>query len=58
MGQAVHLLRHPVSGERLEGLDDSGMEDAPALLGQVEVGHLVGEGMREGGARSGKRRVS
>jgi hypothetical protein len=25
VGQAVHLLSHPVSGERLKGLDDAGV---------------------------------
>ncbi len=34
--------------ERLEGLDDAGMQHPPPLLQQTAVGHLVGQGMLEG----------
>ena len=58
VGQAFDLLGQPVPGERLEGLDDAGMERPPPLLQETAVGHLVGEGVLEGVFRSGKRRVS
>jgi hypothetical protein len=32
VGQPFHLLGHAVPGERLEGLDDAGMEGSPPLL--------------------------
>ena len=48
MGQAFDLLGHPVPGERLQGLDDAGMQRAPPLLEQRLVGHLLGEGVLEG----------
>ena len=48
VGQAFHLLGHPVAGEGLEGLDNSAMQRAPPLLEQRFVGHLLGEGMLEG----------
>ena len=35
-------------GERLEGLDDAGMQHPPPLLEQTAVGHLVGQGVLEG----------
>ena len=58
VGQAFDLLGQPVSGERLEGLDDARMERPPALLQETAVRHLVGEGMLEGILRSGNRLVS
>ncbi len=42
MGQAFDLLGHPVSGERLQGLDDAGMERSPPLLYERFIGHLDG----------------
>ena len=48
VGQAFDLLGHPVPGERLEGLDDAGMEHPPSFLEQTAVGDLVGEGVLEG----------
>ena len=48
VGQAFDLLGHPLSGERLQGLDDAGMQRAPPLLEQRLVGHLLGEGVLEG----------
>ena len=38
----------PGSRERLEGLDDPGMQPASALLEDTPIGHLMGEGMLEG----------
>ena len=46
--QAFDLLGHPVPGERLQGLDDAGMQRAPPLLQEAAIGHLVGEGVLEG----------
>ena len=48
LSQAFDLLGHPVSGERLQGLDDAGMQRPPPLLQEAPVGHLVGEGMFKG----------
>jgi hypothetical protein len=41
-------LGHPVSGERLKGLDNAGMEHPPPLLEHTAVGHLVRQGVLEG----------
>ena len=35
VGQPFHLLGHPVPGERLQGLDDAGMQRPPPLLEQL-----------------------
>ena len=48
MRQAFDLLSHPVSGERLQGFDDTGMQRPPPLLQQTPVGHLVRQGVLEG----------
>jgi hypothetical protein len=48
VSQPFDLLGSPVSGERLESLDDAGMEGAPPLLEQRLVGDLLGERMLEG----------
>ena len=52
--QPFDLLGHPVPGERLQGLDDAGMEHPPPLLQQAAVGHLVGQGVLEGVFALGK----
>ena len=54
VGQAFDLLGQPVAGERLEGLDDAGVQRPPPLLEQAAVGHLVGEGVLEGVLALGK----
>ena len=46
--QAFDLLGHPLSGERIEGLDDAGMQSAPPLLQETTVGDLMGQGVLEG----------
>ena len=46
--QAFDLLGHPVPGERLQGLDDAGMQHPPPLLQEAAVGHLVRQGVLEG----------
>ena len=46
--QAFDLLGHPVPSERLQGLDDAGMEHPPPLLQQAAIGHLVRQGVLEG----------
>ena len=48
VGQALDVLGEPVGVEALDGLDDPGVERAPALLEQAAVGHLVGERVLEG----------
>ncbi len=48
MRQAFDLFGHPISSERLEGLDDAGMQRPPPLLEQTAVGDLVGESVLEG----------
>ena len=50
--QAFDLLGHPVPGERLQGLDNAGMQRPPPLLQQLSVGHLVGQGVLEGVLRA------
>ena len=54
VGQPFDLLGHPVPSERLQGLDDAGMERPPPLLEQAAVGHLVREGVLEGVFELGK----
>ncbi len=46
--QAFDLLGHPVRGERLQGLDNAGVQHPPPLLQQTAVGHLVRQGVLEG----------
>jgi hypothetical protein len=48
IGQPFHLLGHLISGKRLQGRDDPGMECPPPLLEQRLIGHLLGEGVLEG----------
>ncbi len=48
LGEAFDLLGQPLPGERLQSLDNAGMEHPPPLLQEAPVGHLVGEGMLEG----------
>ena len=48
VGQALDVLREPLGVEALDGLDDPGVERAPALLEEAAVGHLVGQGVLEG----------
>ena len=54
MRQAFDLLGHPVPGERLEGLDNAGMQHPTPLLQETAVGHLVREGVLEGVLALGK----
>ena len=46
--QAFDLLGRPVPGERLQGLDDAGVQHPPPLLQETAVGHLVRQGVLEG----------
>src|SRR5262245_51819997 len=48
MRQAFDLLSHPVPGERLQSLDDTGMQHPPPLLKQAAIGNLMRQGMLEG----------
>ena len=54
VGQALDLLSHSLSGERLEGLDNPDMQSPPPLLQEAFVGHLLGEGVLEGILELGK----
>jgi hypothetical protein len=45
--QAFDLLDHPVRRQRLQGLDNTGMQHPPPLLEQAAVGHLMRQGMLE-----------
>jgi hypothetical protein len=46
--QAFDLFGQAIPGERLEGLDDAGMQHAPSLLQEAAIGHLVSQGVLEG----------
>jgi hypothetical protein len=46
--QALELFGHPVPGERLKGLDDTGMQHPPPLPQETAIGALVREGVLEG----------
>jgi hypothetical protein len=48
VGETFDLLGRPFPGQRLEGLDDPGMEHAPSLLEQTAIRDLMREGVREG----------
>jgi hypothetical protein len=48
VGQAFDLLGHPLSDERLQCLDNPGVQAAPPLLQEAFVGHLLGEAVLEG----------
>ena len=55
MRQLFHLLGHPLPGERLQGLDDAGMQHSTPLQQETAIGHVVGEGMLEGEGVLGER---
>src|SRR5262245_10167814 len=46
--ETLDILGHPVPGEYLQDLDDTGMQPAPPLLQETAISHLVCEGVREG----------
>src|SRR4029450_4676581 len=48
VGHPFDLLDHPVPGERLKSLNNTGMECTPPLVQQATVVHLLGDGMLEG----------
>jgi hypothetical protein len=48
MGQPLDLLGHPLPSERLQGLDDAGVEHTPPLQQEAAVGHFVRQGVFEG----------
>ena len=48
MRQAFHLLGQPLRGERLQGLDNTGVQHPPPLLEETAIGHLVRQGVLEG----------
>ena len=46
--QAFDLLSPPLGRQRLKGLDNARVQEAPPLQQEAVVGHLVREGMLEG----------
>src|SRR5262245_51485346 len=48
VGQAIHLLGQSLGRECLKHLNDLAVEDAPPLLEQTAVGHLVSQGVLKG----------
>jgi hypothetical protein len=54
VGQAIHLLGQALGSESLQRRDDPAVQDAPPLLEQPAVGHLVGQSMLEGEFTLGK----
>ena len=54
IGQTFDLLGHPISGKRLKGCNDTGMQHPPLLQQEAAIGHLVRQGVLEGVFRLGK----
>src|SRR5262249_57073790 len=54
VGQPLDLLGGAVAGDRLDRLDDVGVERPPPLLEQAAVGDFVGERVLEGVLEVGK----
>jgi hypothetical protein len=54
VGQAFELLDHPVPDERLQGLDNAGMQHPPPFVQQAAVGYLLCEGVLEGVGQLGE----
>ena len=54
MSESIDVLGEAVGIERLDGLDDPGVEGAPPVLEQAAVRHLVGQGVLEGVLEVGK----
>ena len=48
VGEPFDLLGQPVGIERLEGLDDTGMQGPPPVLEQAAIGHLLRQRVLEG----------
>jgi hypothetical protein len=48
LGQTLHLLVPPVTGQRFERLDNLRMQRPPLLREQTAIGHLVGQRVLEG----------
>jgi len=48
LGQALDLVGLSVPDERLDAIDNAGMQYPPPLLQEAAVGHFVGEGVLEG----------
>ena len=47
VGQALDVLLAPVGIERLQGVDDAGVQAAPLLLEQRRIDDVVGQGVPE-----------
>jgi hypothetical protein len=54
VGESLDLFAELVSIERLDGLDNPGVEGSPRLLLEAPIGDLVRERMLEGGGKLGK----
>src|SRR5207247_4629267 len=48
VGQTLDVFREPLGVEAFDGLDDPGVESAPALVQEASVGHLMDERVLEG----------
>ena len=48
MRQPFHLIVHPVPCQGLQRPDDARVQHPPPRVQQTPVGHLMGEGVREG----------
>ncbi len=58
VSQALDLLGEPIGVQRLDGLDDPGMQRAPTLLEHARVGDLVADACLKVYSTSGKTVVS
>ena len=58
LGQPFRLLGQPVGIEPFAGVEDAGVQGTAPLLEETAIGHLVGEGVLNVYASSGKRLVS
>ena len=54
VGQPFDLFGQAVGIERLQDLDDAGMEHPSPLRKETAVGHLVGKGVLEGEGEIGE----
>src|SRR5262245_44547149 len=53
--EALHVLLETIGIERLDGVDEPGVERAPSVFGQAAVGHVAGERVLERVLEIGKR---
>ncbi len=53
-GQSLDLIAQPIGVQPLDGLDDPGVQRAPAVCEEAAVGYLVGQRVLEGVLEGGK----